>query len=83
MDDRIRVYSKEIFYNNYQKLNEFEEKVRFSEKVGDYESALDAIKSYYQEYYSKISHNKTMWFRRKLKVVNYELGTDYDYMDFI
>lgn len=82
-DDRIRVYSKEIFYNNYQKLNEFQEKVRFSEKVGDYESALEAIKSYYREYFSKVSHNKTMWFRRKLKLVNKELGTNYDYRDFI
>ena len=82
-ENKIRVYSKEMFYNNYQKLSEFKEKVKFSEEIGDYESALDIIRLYYQEYYSKIIHKDTMWFRRKLKIVNKELGTNYDYTDFI
>ena len=82
-DNKIKVYSKQMFYNNYQKLSEFKEKVRFSEQIGDYESALEAIRLYYQEYYSKIAHKDTMWFRRKLKIVNKELGTNYNYTDFI
>ena len=82
-DNKIRVYSKQMIYNKYQKLSEFKEKVRFSEQIGDYESALEAIRLYYQEYYSKIAHKDTMWFRRKLKSVNKELGTNYDYTDFI
>lgn len=82
-DNKIKVYSKQMFYNNYQKLSEFKEKVKFSEQIGDYESALEAIRLYYQEYYSKIAHKDTMWFRRKLKIVNKELGTNYNYTDFI
>lgn len=82
-DNKIKVYSKQMFYNNYQKLSEFKEKVRFSEQIGDYESTLEAIRLYYQEYYSKIAHKDTMWFRRKLKIVNKELGTNYNYTDFI
>lgn len=82
-DNKIKVYSKQMFYNNYQKLSEFKEKVRFSEQIGDYESALEAIRLYYREYYSKIAHKDTMWFRRKLKIVNKELGTNYNYTDFI
>lgn len=82
-DNKIKVYSKQMFYNNYQKLSEFKEKVRFSEQIGDYESTLEAIRLYYQEYYSKIAHKDTMWFRRKLKIVNKEWGTNYDYTDFI
>lgn len=82
-DNKIKVYSKQMFYNNYQKLSEFKEKVRFSEQIGDYESALEAIRLYYREYYLKIAHKDTMWFRRKLKIVNKELGTNYNYTDFI
>lgn len=82
-DNKIKVYSKQMFYNNYQKLSEFKEKVRFSEQIGDYESALEAIILYYREYYLKIAHKDTMWFRRKLKIVNKELGTNYNYTDFI
>lgn len=82
-DNKIKVYSKQMFYNNYQKLSEFKEKVRFSEQIDDYESALEAIRLYYREYYLKIAHKDTMWFRRKLKIVNKELGTNYNYTDFI
>lgn len=82
-EDRIKVYSKEQFYDDYQLLSELEEKLRFAEKVGDYENMLNTIILYYTDYYQNISHKKTMRFRRKLKLVNELLGTDYKYTDFI
>ena len=82
-EDWIKIYSEEQFYNEYQILSEFEEKIKYAEKVNDYNAVLDLIKSYYAVYYSNISHEKTMRFRKKLKTVNEKLGTEYHYTDFI